>query len=87
MRTWGGGGVVCVLVIFSHLTLFPTDPGWASGRGGWVCTSGSPADGQQVETKGAQNGVTIPFCVPQWEELACVGPFCVCCAQGEVEKS
>lgn len=42
-----GVGVVCGLVIFSHLTLFsPADPGWASGKGGWVCTSGSPVDGQ-----------------------------------------
>lgn len=37
-----GAGVACVHVIFSHLPLFsPTDPGWggwASGKGGWICT-------------------------------------------------
>lgn len=54
-----GAEVVCVLVIFSHLTLFSsTDPGWggwASGKGGWVCTSGSQVDEQQGGDKGGSD--------------------------------
>lgn len=81
-------GVVCVLVIFSHLTVFsPTDPGWASGRGRWVCTSGSQADGQQGGDKEDSDWGDNPFLCPQWEELGVGAPFCVCCTRGEAEKS
>lgn len=94
MRTWDRAGVVvCVLVIFSHLLLFsPTDPGWggwASGKGGWFCTSGSQASrkqGGRVETKGAQTGGMSPSMSPVGGARI-VAPFCICCAQGEMEKS
>lgn len=60
VHTWGrGGGGVCVLVIFSHLTLFsPTDPGWGFRERGVGLHIWIPG---KVETKGAQNGVTVLF--------------------------
>lgn len=88
VHTWGWVEVVCVLVIFSHLTLYSsTDSGWTSGKGGWVCTSGSQADGQQGGDKGDSDWRDNPLLCPQWDELGFVAPFCICCTQSEVERS
>lgn len=60
-----GVEVVCVLVIFSHLTLYSsTDSGWTSGKGGGFAHLDLRLMDSRVETKGTQTGVTISFSVP-----------------------